>query len=129
MVEEWLDTTSDNSAAYESNTGDFPPKWPNIPVLRDFSVDLGEEYWKHFPSKPMPRKAESSIDADKLEVMVEDRKHKMTNHEYTRAMKAVEFLRNGAPSHQKSSQGMFCKKCFKHGEIRPSDIGQYCYLD
>jgi hypothetical protein len=42
--------------------------------------------------------------------MVEDRKHKMTNHEYTRALKAVEFLRNGAPSHQKSSlPGCFVK--------------------
>ena len=103
LVEEWLDATGDNSAGYESTVGNFTPKWPNIPVLRDYSVDPGEEYWKQFPSRPMPMKPESSIDADKLEVMVKDRKHKMTNHEYIRAMKAVEFLRNGAPSHQKSS--------------------------
>ncbi len=64
MVEEWLDTTSDNSVAYESYMSDFTPKWPNIPVLRDYSVDPGEEYWKVFPSRPMPKKAESSIDAD-----------------------------------------------------------------
>jgi hypothetical protein len=46
MVEEWLDSTSDNSAGYESYMSDFTPKWPNIPVLRDYSVDPGDEYWK-----------------------------------------------------------------------------------
>jgi len=129
MVEEWLDSTSDKSAVYESYTSDFTPKWPNIPVLKDYSVDPGEEYWKVFPSRPMPTKAESSIDADKLEVMVEDRKHKMTNHEYTRALKAIEFLRNGAPSHQKSSlPGCFVKNAsstVKYGRQMSDNIATW----
>jgi hypothetical protein len=78
LVEEWLDATSDNSAENESNLENFTPKWPNIPVLRDYSVDPGDEFWKHFPSRPMPMKPESSIDAYKLEEMVQERKHKMT---------------------------------------------------
>ncbi len=43
-------------------------------------------------------------------VKVKERKHKMTSPEYIRAMKAVDYLRNGAPSHQMSSlPGCFVK--------------------
>jgi hypothetical protein len=45
-------------------------------------------------------KPESAIDVDKLEKMVKERKQKITSHEFDRAMKAVNYLWNGAPSHQ-----------------------------
>jgi hypothetical protein len=52
----------------------FTPKWPNIPVLRDYIVKPGANFWKHFPSRPLPVKPESAIDVDRLEVMINERK-------------------------------------------------------
>ena len=102
MVEEWLDMPNGNDTDSEPDIGLFTPKWPNIPVLRDYNVKPNADFWKNFPSRPLPKKPESAIDVDKLEVMIKERKDKMTSHEFARAEKAVDYLRNGAPSHQKS---------------------------
>ena len=102
LVEEWLNMPNGNNTDSEPDSGKFTPKWPNIPVLRDYNTKPDADFWKNFPSRPLPEKPESAIDVDKLEVMIRERKDKMTSHEFARAEKAVDYLRNGAPSHQKS---------------------------
>jgi hypothetical protein len=110
VVEEWLDSTCSSVISSDPVASSFSPKWPDIPVLCDYNANPGIEFWKHFPSRPLPVKPESAIDVDRLESMIEERKNKMTSHEYSRARKAVDFLRNGAPSHQSSRlPGCFVK--------------------
>jgi len=68
----------------------------------------------------MPVKPETSIDVGKLEQMVEFQKPRMTSHQYERSMKAVMYLKDGAPSFQKTSlPSCFVKNAscaIKHGK-------------
>ena len=50
----------------EPDIGLFTPKWPNIPVLKDYNVKPNADFWKYFPSRPLPEKPESAIDVEKL---------------------------------------------------------------
>jgi len=67
----------------------------------------------------MPSKPETSVDHDRLEALVSQYKDQMTIHQYERSMKAVDYLKNGAPSHQMEDlPGVFVENstsAFLHG--------------
>ncbi len=69
-------------------------------MLQDYSKSPDDSFWKFFPSKPLPVKPETEIDIDKLESEVLSMKDKMTIHQLERSLKAVNYLRYGAPSFQ-----------------------------
>ncbi len=75
-------------------------KWPEIPVLSNYSKKPDEYFWEKFPKRELLSKAETKIDVDKLESKVNSLKEKMTCHQLERAEKAIEYLRNGAPAFQ-----------------------------
>ena len=75
-------------------------KWPEIPVLSDYSKKPDDKFWNKFPKREMPSRAETKIDVDKLECKVHSLKEKMTCHQLERAEKAIDYLRNGAPAFQ-----------------------------
>jgi hypothetical protein len=75
-------------------------KWPEIPVLSDYSKKPDDKFWDKFPKREMPSRAETKIDVDKLECKVNSLKEKMTCHQLERAEKAIDYLRNGAPAFQ-----------------------------
>jgi hypothetical protein len=84
---------SDSTAVLES-------KWPNIPVLKNYDTVASQDFWSKFPQKSWPTKPETDVDVDKLEAKVLFHKDKMTVHQLERSLKAVDYLRNGAPAHQ-----------------------------
>ncbi len=76
-------------------------KWQHIPALKDYTVNPDPSFWKDLPRNDLPLRAETAIDVEKLEERVRSFKEKMTEHQYDRSMKAVDYLRNGAPAFQK----------------------------
>jgi len=95
-------------------------KWPEIPELTDYSVELDPSFWKNFPKQALPTRPESSVSIHNLESKIQSLKEKMTIHEYDRSMKAVDYLKNGAPSFQKEVlPGCYVKNALcaiKHGK-------------
>jgi hypothetical protein len=73
-------------------------KWPEIPVLVDYSTKPSENFWTKFPHKDLPSVPETSIDVVKLSEKIELLKGKMTIHQYGRCKKAIEYLSKGAPA-------------------------------
>jgi hypothetical protein len=59
-------------------------------------------FLSYFPSRPLPTKAETSINISELVKDIESKKSGMTCHQYERCMRTVDYLKNGAPSFQSS---------------------------
>jgi hypothetical protein len=78
-------------------------KWSSIPVLEDYSKAPEPSFWSKFPKKELPVKPETNIDIDKLEERVRKYMKQMTVHQVDRSLKAVQYLREGAPSFQETS--------------------------
>jgi hypothetical protein len=104
-------------------------KWQQIPQLSDYSVHPEAEFWKNFPRCDLPKRAETNINVSRLEKKVLEYKHKMTCHQFERSLKAIEYLKNGAPAFQeKKTARMLREKCSKHVKIRQRDHRQHCYM-
>jgi len=99
-VRNWLFGKTVITTDEEPSADSFVSKWPQIPILQDYSVKPNETFREHFPKKQLPLKPESNIDASKLNARIESVKHKMTSHQYLRSKKAVAYLERGAPSFQ-----------------------------
>jgi hypothetical protein len=76
-------------------------KWPEIPILDDYGKYPSACFWEKFPKRQLPEGHETKIDVEQLDYRIESNKSKMTVHQYERSKKAVDYLRNGAPSFQK----------------------------
>jgi len=76
------------------------PKWPDIPRLDDYKKAPNPSFWKHFPHKSLPTHPETSVDHVKLDALVNNYRSVMTVHQFERCSKAIDYLKNGAPSHQ-----------------------------
>jgi len=85
-------------------------KWPEIPLLDNYDTKPDDKFWNKFPFQPLPQTPVTSINVDNLESKVFEHRSSMTVHQWERSLKAIDYLRNGAPSHQKSSlPGCFVK--------------------
>jgi hypothetical protein len=78
-------------------------KWQHIPHLSDYSIHPEAEFWEKFPSCDLPKCAETNINMSKLEKKVYEHKNKMTNHQFERSLKAIDYLKNGAPAFQEKT--------------------------
>jgi len=76
-------------------------KCPELPVLQDYTR-IPEDYWKLFPSRPLPDKIVPRVNVDKLNELVEQNKNSLTGAQIQRAKTVVDNLVNGAPAFQKS---------------------------
>jgi len=85
-------------------------KWQDIPHLSDYSTPPEPEFWKNFPRCDLPKCAETNINVSVLEKKVSEHRNKMTIHQYERSLKAIDYLRNGAPAFQeKNLPGCYVK--------------------
>ena len=100
-VDKWFTFSGPISVDYEY-IPQKPSKWPKIPVLSDYSVPPAESFWDLFPKKELPSEPETSIDIVLLESKIQEHSHLMTSHQLDRSLKAVSYLRHGAPSFQLS---------------------------
>jgi hypothetical protein len=76
-------------------------KFPNIPILKNYSSPAPEEFWKEFPFKPVPRGVTKRVNESELEKMVEESKEKQPFHQLKRAKMLLKDLKTGANAYQK----------------------------
>jgi hypothetical protein len=104
-------------------------KWPDIPVLSDYSRTPDQSFWAKFPKKKLPEKPETSIDIEKLENRVKKYMNLSTKHQIERSLKAIEYLKNGAPSFQETTlPACFVKNAsstYKHGKEITENIATW----
>jgi hypothetical protein len=100
IIEDWLCGQNRNHTWAIAPLEAKAPKWPDIPLLSDYSVPADTEFWKKFPSRNLPKGPETKINVERLREKVHKWKSSMTEHQFSHASKAVEYLSFGAPSFQ-----------------------------
>jgi hypothetical protein len=104
-------------------------KNPNIPILPCYKRVAAVEFWNNFPYKDLPLTAESDINALKLENLLLDQRKSLTDQEFARGLKAIRFLKEGAPSFQKKSLGpIYCKNepsAYQNGASLTDSIAEW----
>ncbi len=101
-LESWLKNKTVPQAAISDSRKELKLKFPDIPVLSDYSMDPGDDFWKIFPSKTLPDKPQTKIDIVELEKMVIDVSQKglFSPTQLARASTVIDNLKKGAPSNQ-----------------------------
>jgi hypothetical protein len=100
IIEDWLCGQNRNHTWAIAPLEAKALKWPDIPLLNDYSVPADADFWKKFPSRDLPKGPETKINVEHLREKVQKWKSSMTEHQFSRASKAVEYLSCGAPSFQ-----------------------------
>jgi len=95
-------------------------KNPDIELLKSYSGGASKEFWSKFPSCDIPNVVQCNVNVAELENLIKSLEHKLTASQKVRAMKTVEYFKNGAPSHvSKNLNSCFVKNgasAIKHGE-------------
>ena len=106
-----------------------PLKNPDIPVLTNYDCKPDETFWSKFPFRPLPSSPSTGISWQRLEQMVQARKSLLTIPEYLRALRAVSYLKEGAPSWQISDlPSMLCKNArsaFEYGVSLTDTVAEW----
>jgi hypothetical protein len=102
-VRGWLYFQGDIRVSRPGILGAKKSKWSHIPVLNDYSKAPDPSFWSNFPKKELPVTPETNIDIVKLEARVTKYMKQMTIHQAERSLKAVQYLKEGAPSFQEAS--------------------------
>ena len=76
-------------------------KCPELPVLTDYSVPPSADFWKKFPSRPLPSVVKPRINVIALKGLVQNFEHLLTDSQKRRAGRVLENLTFGASSYQK----------------------------
>ena len=67
-------------------------------------------FWETFPKRGIPASAQTPVDIDVFEGLIEQVKPKFTVHQILRAKKCISFLRSRAPAFQiKELPPIFCE--------------------
>jgi len=98
-VEDWLRIK--NNFVINDQSVKMPNlKNPEVLILDDYNTPAEEKFWVNFPSNPIPKKPVTIVDVDLLESFVSEKKHLLLNSAWSRAHKAIKYLRHGGPSFQ-----------------------------
>jgi hypothetical protein len=109
-VRSWIDFRGEIKLKKMDISGQKNLKWPEIPALEDYKISPNPSFWEKFPKKDLPISAETEINVRALEEKVIALRSSMTIHQFERSMKAVDYLKNGAPAFQKNTlPGCFVK--------------------
>jgi len=100
-VARWLTATTLLSIPV-INAPSYTVKWDSIPALSDYRIDPGDSFWDSFPSRPMPKIVQSSVDHIALKKLVLKNKHKLSRHQFRRALKACKDIAEGGDAYQLS---------------------------
>jgi hypothetical protein len=128
-VKSWLHFRGNVKVTGPGILGVKKSKWPQIPVLSDYSKTPDQSFWKNFPKKKLPVKPETSINVEKLEIRVKKYMNLMTIHQVERSLKAIEYLKHGAPSFQETTlPACYVKNAsstYKHGRDITENIATW----
>ena len=101
-------------------------KNPEIPILKNYTVDPPNSFWKKFPSAALPLEANSRIKTKEFEDILLARKDSLNSHVIARAKKAIDSIKNGANAFQKTKLPPCfvknAKSTFEHGEATTDTI-------
>jgi len=100
-VKEWISSEPVFEVSSTDKSQVLKLKCPEIEILKDYRAPPPEAFWKKFPKKDIPSKAESSVKWQILASEIMKRKSVLSSMSYRRGMRAVSYLRTGASSHQK----------------------------
>ena len=98
----WVSYTGPTVRKEGKHQNDKERKHRDIPILSDYSKPPPKNFWTHFPTREIPTEILTKLDVKALTEILEDRKTLLNKAKYKRGKKIVNFLTNGAPSHQKS---------------------------
>jgi len=101
-VESWLN----NKERPKIEKVDEIPVWnrknPEIPTLSSYNKCPDEDFWKLFPSRELPKHAETNVDGEALQDMLLRKRDSLTEMQFARGMKTVNYVKHGADCAQSS---------------------------
>ena len=101
-----------------------------IPVLSNYEEDPGEEFWKIFPRRELPKKAETRVNVKNFKKEVDRVGEKMSRTEKRRAEKILLDLKKGAEAYQKKPElppvtVKNAESAFKYGRVLTDKIASW----
>ncbi len=119
-IEDWIKFEGPVPEAAIDNEIRTKKKNPEVPVLNDYSKKPPIEFWKIFPSNPLPENILTNVLAENLIELLNENRSLLTDSQFVRGMKAANSLLNGADSCQKgplpSCHEKNAKKTVLYGE-------------
>jgi len=101
-VESWLNREEVPSYPPLTETDMVSRKFPEIPILEDYSKTPEDSFWTHFPRRDLPKRATTRINVKNFKKVVARNEHLMTRTEARRANRVIQDLEVGASACQKS---------------------------
>jgi hypothetical protein len=99
-VKEWLNYRKTKIwNISNTDSGKVELKNKNIPLLKDYESKPEKAFWDCFPKKEIPVAAETVVEAEVIQQELEKNRKFLITSEIQRGDRAVEFLKNGAPSY------------------------------
>ena len=106
-----------------------PLKHKYLPRQMDYRKGMNDEFWKLFPFRDIPLRAETNIDTEMMGKVIEEGREKMLNSQYIRGQKVLDNLKNGAPACQiKELPAVFCENdesTYENGAILTDTIAEW----
>jgi hypothetical protein len=128
-VKIWLTFSGPLSKSKPEEPSKVKIKCPEIQVLDHYNKDPGEKFWSKFPRREFPTKIHTDIDTVNLAKLLQVRSPLLTTAERLRGAKTLDFLVNGASSHQKSALPCItvknAKTAVKHGRYMTDNVASW----
>jgi len=82
------------------NSPRYAAKWEEIPILNNYRVDPGDNFWLNFPFNPLPSFPDSCVNVKALKRLVASNKSKLNRHQLKRALRVCRDIQKGGDSYQ-----------------------------
>ena len=129
-IEEWLD--SEKEAIFPGEMEEYTIEIENteIPELASYIVDPGEDFWKIFPRRDLPKRAETRLNVRNLAKELKKEEERMSDTEKRRARQLLEDLTRGAGAYQKEPAlppvtVQNSESAFKYGRLLTDKIASW----
>ena len=88
-VDSWLSPDQKPSYPSDAVAESLERKYPDIPILEDYSKVPNKSFWDNFPKRDLPRKPKTKINVKNLRKLIEESKSLLTRTELRRANRVV----------------------------------------
>jgi hypothetical protein len=109
----WIFSTTSLASTVSAPQNPKGLKFTEIPILPKYGGCGSETFWEKFPHNDLPAKPETRVDHEKLKSILEVKRPLLLRSEITRAVKCLDYLRDGGPSFQMEKLGACCVKNLK----------------
>ena len=121
-VKTWLDPEISTSYPAEEEKEEIKIEHKEIEKLEKYDVKPEESFWRMFPKKDLPKRAETRINTKNLATELRKIEGNLSPTELKRAKRILSDLRTGAEAYQKSPPlppitVLNSESCFKYGQL------------